>query len=95
MITTLTDIKLSKSQISKINQLDRSFDSWLSYSRKKALANSPISLSRNNLPWLVSYVTSNAVNEFERRTSGRQAVIAGKGFTLFLRMKKWMMLLKS
>ena len=51
--------------------------------RKKVLTNSPISLSRNNLPWLVRYVTSNAVNKFERKTSGREAVRAGKGFTLF------------
>ena len=34
-----TDIKLSKSQISKIIQLGRSFDSWLVNLEKKALIN--------------------------------------------------------
>ena len=34
-----TDIKLSKTQISKIIQLGRSFDSWLINLEKKALIN--------------------------------------------------------
>ena len=33
---------------------------------------------------LVSNITSNAINKFERKISGKGAVGAGKGFTLFI-----------
>ena len=51
---TSTDIKLSKSQISKIIQLDGSFGFWLGSLRKKALTNIANSLAKDNLPGLVS-----------------------------------------
>ena len=60
-----TDIKLSQTQISKIIQSGESFGYWLGNSRKKALANIVITLARNNLPGLVSNLTSNAINKFE------------------------------
>ena len=79
-----TDIKLSKAQISKIIQPDGSFFSWLGNLGKKALTNIAIALARDNLPGLVSSLTSTAINKFERRISGKGAVRTGKGFTLFI-----------
>ena len=52
--------------------------------RKKTLTNIAIPLARDNLPGLVSYLTSNVINKFERKISGKGAVRAGKGFTLFI-----------
>ena len=58
-----TDIKLSKAQISKIIQSGGSFGSWLGNLGKKALTNIAIPLARDNLPGLVSNLTSNTINE--------------------------------
>ena len=52
--------------------------------RKKTLTNIAIPLARDNLPGLVNYLTSNVINKFERKISGKGAVRAGKGFTLFI-----------
>ena len=60
-----TDIKLSKAQISKIIQSGRSFGSWLANLGRKALANLAIPSVRDNLPGLVSNLTSNAINKFD------------------------------
>ena len=79
-----TDIKLSKAQISKIIPSGGSFDSWLGNLGKKLLTNIAISLRRVYLPELVSNLTSNAINKFERKISGKGTVRAGKGFTLFI-----------
>ena len=57
-----TDIKLPKSQISKIIQSSRSFGSWLANLGKKALTNAAIPLGRDNLPGLASNLTSSAIN---------------------------------
>ena len=94
----LTDIKLgiSKAQISKIIQSGWSFGSWLGNLGKNALTNVAISLTRDNLPGLVSNLTSNAINKFERKISGKRAVTVGKRFAFFLLwMKIWMILLRS
>ena len=79
-----TDIKLSKTQISKIIQSGGSFGSWLGNLGKKVLTNIAIPLARDNLPGLVSNLTSNAINKFDRKIRGKGAVRAGKGFTLFV-----------
>ena len=79
-----TYIKLSKAQISKIIQSGASFGSVLGNLGKKALTKIVIPLARDNLPGLVSNLTSNAINKFERKISGKGAVRAGKGFTLFI-----------
>ena len=80
-----TDIKLSKTQISKVIQSGGgSLGSWLGNLEKRALANIVISLVRDNLPGLVSNLTSHAINKSERKISGKGAVRAGKGFTLFI-----------
>ena len=80
------DIKLSKVQISKIIQSCGSFGSWLGNIGKKALTNIGFPLARGNVPGLVSNLTSNAVNRFEKKISGKRAVKAAERFTLF-RMK--------
>ena len=51
---------------------------------KKALANVAVPLARDNLPRLVSNLTSSAVNKFDREISGKGAARAGKRFTLFI-----------
>ena len=63
------DIKLSKAQISKIIQSGRSCGSWLANLRKKALANVTIPLARDNILGLVSNLTSNAIDKFEKRNN--------------------------
>ena len=81
-----TDIKLSKTQISKIIQLGRSFDSWLVNLEKKALINTTAPWARDNLPRLVSNLTSNSINKFERKLSGKEAVRAGVDLLCLFRM---------
>ena len=71
-----TDIKLSKAQISKTIQSVRYFGSRLGILGKKALT--------NNLPGVVSNLTSNVINKLERKISGKGAVRAGKRFILFI-----------
>ena len=51
---------------------------------KRAPANVAIPLARNNLPGLVSHLTSRAINKFDREISGKEAVRAGKRFPLFI-----------
>ena len=77
------DIKLSKSQISKIIQSCESFGSWLANLGKKALTNVAVPLARDDLPGLVSNLTSNEINKFERKISGKGATRARNGFTLY------------
>ena len=89
-----TDIKLSKAQISKIIQSGGSFGSWLGNLGKKALTNIAIPLARDNLPGLVSNLISNAINKFERKISGKGAVRAGKGFTLFISNEDMIVIIK-
>ena len=48
------------------------------------LLNIAIPLERDNLPGLVSNLTSNVINKFERKISGKRAVRAVIGFTLFI-----------
>ena len=79
-----TDIRLSKTQMSKIIQLGGAFGSWFTNFGKKAVTNIVIHLARDNLPGLVSNLTSNAISRFERKISRKGAVRVGKGFTLFI-----------
>ena len=73
-----TDIKLSKPQISKIIQSGGSFGSWLVNLDKKVITTFGIPLARDNLPGLVNYLASNAINKFESKISGTGAVRAKK-----------------
>ena len=60
------DIKLSKSQISKIIESGGSFGSWIGNLGKKAPTNITISLARDNLPGLASNLTSSTINLTEK-----------------------------
>ena len=54
---------------------------------KKAPRDIDITLARDNLPGLVSHLTSNAINKFERKIIREGAVRAGKRFILFIYFK--------
>ena len=90
-----TDTKLSKAQISKTIQSGGSFGSWLGNLRKQTLTNVAIPLARDNLPGLVSNLTSNATNKLERKMSGKTAVRAVKVFTLFISNKNMNDIIKT
>ena len=75
-------MKLSKTQISKIDQSGGSFGSWLDNLGKKTLTNIAIPLARDNLPGSVSNLTSNVINKFKKRASGKETIRAVNGFTL-------------
>ena len=85
--TDRKDTKLSKAQICKIIQLSGSFSFGLANLGKNVLANIAIFLAKDNLPVLVSNLTSNKINKPERKISEKGAVKAGKGFTLFISNK--------
>ena len=51
---------------------------------KKVTTDVAIALARDNLPELVSNLASNIINKIERKTSEKEAVRAGIGFTLFI-----------
>ena len=70
--------------MSKIIQSGGSFGSWLGNLGEKALTNVAVLLARDSLPGLVTNSTSNTINKFERKTLGKGAVRAGKGFTLVI-----------
>ena len=61
------------------------FSRWLANFGKKALTNIAIPLARENLPGLVSNLTSNAKKQFERKISGKGAFRAGKGYFIYLK----------
>ena len=65
------------------------------YLGKTALTNIAIPLAGESLPGLVSNFTSNKINKFEAKISGKGAVRAGKGLLHLFRIKILMMLLKS
>ena len=67
----LTDVKIKKIQISKIIQSGGSLGSWLSTLDKITLINVAILLAKDNLPELINNLTSNAINKFERKISGK------------------------
>ena len=63
----------------------------LDYLEKKTSIKIATVSARDNLPGLVSNLTSNAINKFDRKISGRGAVRVEKGY--LFRMKIWMILL--
>ena len=89
-----TDMKYRKAQISKIIQSGGSFGSWLANLGKKSLINVVIPLNRDNLPGILSNLTSNAINKFERKME-KELWEQEKDSLCLFRMKKWMTLLKS
>ena len=86
-----TDIKLSKTQISKIIHSGGTFGSWSDNLGKIVLTDLAIPLARDKLPGLVSNLPSNAINKFERKKSEK----GEENDLLYLFwMKIWMILLK-
>ena len=79
-----TDIKFSKTKISKIVQSGEAFGSWSANLSKNAPKRVGIHLAKDNLPGLVSNLISNAINNFERKLSGKGAVRARRGFILLI-----------
>ena len=57
---------------------------WLGNLGKKVLTNIAIPLAIDNLTELVSNLISNAINKSGRKISGKGAVRAGQGFSLFI-----------
>ena len=85
-----TDTKLSKSQISQIFKSGTTFGSFLGNLGKNALANIAITLATDNLPGLISNLTSNAINlkkKVEKELSQQEMDL----LNLF-QMKIWMIL---
>ena len=78
-----TNIKPSKTQISKIIQSGGSFVSWLGNLEKKALTNIALSLSKNNFLRLVSNLTSNAINKFEKQNKWKKSCESMKRIYFF------------
>ena len=72
-----TYIKLSKAKILEIIQSCRSLGSWLVDSDKKIA----ICFDRNNLPGLVSKITSNAASKFRKKIRGKDLGVLIDGFT--------------
>ena len=70
----LTDIKLSKAQISKTIESGGSFGSCLTNLGIKALTNITIPLARDNLPGLVSNLASNAINKLQKSCESRKMI---------------------
>ena len=62
-----TDIKLSKTQISKVIQSGGLLRNILGNLGKKVITDLAIPLARKNLPGLVSNLVSNAINRFEKK----------------------------
>ena len=61
----------------------------------KALINIAILLARDNWSWLVSNLTSNAINKYERLISGKELSEQENDLPYLFRMKMWIILLKS
>ena len=60
------------------------FGSWVDNLGIKTLTNIVIALAGDNLPGLVSNLTSSARNKFDRKANGNGTARAEKGFTLFV-----------
>ena len=55
--------------------------------RKKAPKNDTLPLARDNFPRLISNLTSNAINKFERKIGGEGAAKQEKDLLYLFRMK--------
>ena len=80
----LTNINLHKAQLSKNIHSGEFLHNMLGNLGEKVITDLAIPLARDNLPELVSNLTSNAKNKFERKINGKGTVSAGKRFTLFI-----------
>ena len=80
--------KLSKAQISKVIQWGGFIGSCLGQLGKKAIKILGVSLSKRDLPGLVSNRAANVdlckISKFGKRISRKEILRAGKEFTLFI-----------
>ena len=83
-------IKLSNAQISKIIQSCGSFGSCLAKLERKSLTNVAIPLARDNLPGLVSNLTSSAIKKLHRKISGKRVVREMINFIYIKWRYEWM-----
>ena len=79
-----TDIKVSNAQISNIIQSGGSFGFWLRNLGKKTLTNIAILLARDNLPGLVSNLSSNAINKPKKKKVKKELSEQEKDLLYFL-----------
>ena len=68
----LINIKLSEAQISKIIQSVEFLGSWLNRLGRKVITGLAIPFTRDKFPGLVSNITSNAINKFEKTIVGKE-----------------------
>ena len=78
----LTNIKLSKAQLSNINQSGGFLGNVMINLGKKELTDLPVLLDKNVLPKLEAKGTSSILDIFGRKISGQGAFRARKGFIL-------------
>ena len=88
-----TNLKLNKAQTSKILQSGGFFCSWLGNLGKKALTSIAVPLARDNLPGLVSYLTSTATKLKEKHVK-KELSEQVKDLLYLFSMKIWMIILK-
>ena len=62
--------------------------------RKKALTNNAILLARDNLPGLLSNLTSNTMNKLDRKKVEKALSEQENNLLYFFQIKIWMILLK-
>ena len=62
--------------------------------RKKALTNNAILLARDNLPGLLSNLTSNTMNKLDRKKVEKALSEQESNLLYFFQIKIWMILLK-
>ena len=83
-----TDVKLRKTQLSKIIQsgrfLGKTLGKVISNLSKKEPTDLPLPLTKAALPKLATKAGPPSLDKFEREISGQGAVRAGKGLTLFI-----------
>ena len=88
MTTARQNTKTRKAQIYKIVQSGGVLGSLLgkriSKLGKKVVSDLIIPFARDSLLGLISNITSNAINKFERKIREKGAVRADKGFSLFI-----------
>ena len=91
----MTDIKLSKAQLSKIIRSGGFLGKTLGNLITNVLLDLTAPLDNDVLPKLANKATSSVLDKFERKISGQRAVRARKGFTLFISNEDMEILLKS
>ena len=79
-----TDVILSKSQLAKIIRSGGFLGKIIGNLGKKVLLDLLVPLVKDVLPNLATKATSSVLDKFERKTSGKGAVRAERGFTLFI-----------